>query len=134
MTWARGSIRPATWFDIGRTATWSFWDASTIRSRFGATAIELGEVEAVLEQHMGVQQAVAIVREDTPGDQRLVAYMVSPSVDKVSLADITGWARSKLPEYMVPSALVFLDSLPLTPNGKIDRKALLALDVSDGQF
>jgi amino acid adenylation domain-containing protein len=84
--------------------------------------IELGEIEAVIAEDAGVTQCVAVVREDTPGDQRLVAYLVSAgAVDKDALRER---AREKLPAYMVPSMFTELDELPLTPNGKVDRRAL----------
>jgi amino acid adenylation domain-containing protein len=84
--------------------------------------IELGEIESVLEQQPGVRQAVVIVREDEPGDQRLAAYVVSHVPGNAAALRVALAAR--LPEYMVPSAFVFLDALPLTPNKKVDRKAL----------
>jgi amino acid adenylation domain-containing protein len=86
--------------------------------------IELGEVEAVLSQHTGIKQAVVVVREDTPGDRRLVAYYISQST--IPARELRTFVREKLPPYMVPSAYVFLESFPLTPNGKVNRKALPA--------
>ena len=89
--------------------------------------IELGEIESVLVEHAAVRRAAVIVREDVPGDQRLVAYIVASdggtTIDAESLRSLL---RARLPEYMVPSTLVPLPELPLTPNGKIDRKALPA--------
>ncbi|GGM06075.1 non-ribosomal peptide synthetase [Dactylosporangium sucinum] len=85
--------------------------------------IELGEVEAVLETDPAVQRAVAIVREDRPGDRRLVAYVVGPLPD---VAVLRRRAAEALPDYMVPAAFVALDALPTTPNGKLDRGALPA--------
>ncbi|NNB89170.1 non-ribosomal peptide synthase/polyketide synthase, partial [Corallococcus exiguus] len=82
--------------------------------------IELGEIEATLRTHSGVRDAVALVREDVPGDARLVAYVVAEG-DTEGLRE---HLRRHLPEYMVPSAFVALPALPLTPNGKVDRKAL----------
>ncbi|MFP2934941.1 AMP-binding enzyme, partial [Pyxidicoccus sp. 3LG] len=84
--------------------------------------IELAEVEAALLAHADVGQAVAVVREDVPGDKRLVGYVAAP--ESLDLAVLRAALKQRLPEYMVPSALVRLDTLPLTPNAKVDRKAL----------
>ncbi|MFG2718616.1 amino acid adenylation domain-containing protein, partial [Streptomyces sp. NPDC048416] len=90
--------------------------------------IELGEVESALAGCPGVGQVVVMVREDRPGDRRLVAYVVgSPGVAGVAGLDggaVRAFAGRSLPGYMVPAAVVVLDALPLTPNGKLDRRAL----------
>jgi len=92
--------------------------------------IELGEIETALSQHPVVRRSVVMVREDSPGNKRLVAYVVL-SQDQVSTAsELRSFLREKLPEYMVPSGFVFLESLPLTPNGKVDRRALPVIDQS----
>ncbi|MTJ09880.1 non-ribosomal peptide synthetase [Anabaena sp. UHCC 0204] len=85
--------------------------------------IELGEVEAVLEQHSAVRQCVVMAREDVPENQHLVAYLV---VENTTIDQLRQYLRQKLPEYMIPSAFVFLEFLPLTPNGKVNRRALPA--------
>src|SRR5262249_42617040 len=87
--------------------------------------IELGEIESVLAAQAGIREAVVIAREDTPGDKRLVAYVIAdengtePSALRTAL-------KASLPEYMIPAAFVQLDRLPTTPNGKVDRRALPA--------
>nr|WP_275899245.1 non-ribosomal peptide synthetase [Pyxidicoccus caerfyrddinensis] len=92
--------------------------------------IELGEIESALRQQPQVLDAVVVVREDRPGDKRLVAYVVAREANGVDVAALRLALKEKLPEYMVPTALVVLPALPLNPSGKVDRKALPAPDVS----
>lgn len=100
--------------------------------------IELGEIEAWLREHPQVQDSVVIVREDHPGDRRLVAYFVHSRNQKegdVLPGDeaLRAYLKEHLPDYMMPAAFVSLDTLPLTANGKTDRRKLPAPDWS-GQF
>jgi amino acid adenylation domain-containing protein len=92
--------------------------------------IELGEIASALRQHPMVGEAVVLAREDRPGAKRLVGYLVPSVVPAAGVTvdpdEIRGFVRGRLPAYMVPSALVVMESLPLTPNRKLDRKALPA--------
>ena len=87
--------------------------------------IELGEIETVLNQHPGVKETVVVARaRDSSEEKELVGYIV-PNQDSVaSASDLRSLLRQKLPDYMIPSAFVFLNALPLTPNGKVDRSQL----------
>jgi len=87
--------------------------------------IELQEIEAVLSQHAGVSTSVVVAKQKNEQEKRLVAYVVPSSTGaEVSSEDLRQWLRQKLPEYMVPSSLMVLNSLPLTPNGKVNHAAL----------
>lgn len=102
--------------------------------------IELGEIESVLKTHPSVRETVVVAREDTPGEKRLVAYIVAQvaevdantdaATSSVDGLDLRTYLKTSLPDYMVPAAFVQLDTLPLTANGKIDRKALPVPDQS----
>jgi acyl carrier protein len=88
--------------------------------------IELGEIEAALCAHPAISEAVVVAREDSPGDKRLVAYLVHEQGAGATQGELRAYLRERLPDYMIPSAMVVLESLPLTPNGKVDRRALPA--------
>lgn len=92
--------------------------------------IELGEIESLLERHPGIKQAVAVVREDVPGDQRLVAYLTVKNDAPPTATELRQFLKQQLPAYMVPAGFVVLERFPLTPNGKVDRKALPVPDLS----
>ncbi|MEG4044871.1 amino acid adenylation domain-containing protein [Microcoleus sp. Pol17_C1] len=107
--------------------------------------IELGEIEAVLSQYPAVREAIALVREDNPGDKRLVAYIVAKSELRGGQGDtdpthsefinhLRVFLKQKLPQYMMPSAFVLLEAMPLTPNGKIDRRSLPAPNTNTAEF
>ena len=86
--------------------------------------IEPGEIEAVLGQHPQVREAVIVAQEETPGEKRLVAYVVMHQSCEQTPGELRRFLQGKLPAYMVPSAFMVLEALPLTTNGKIDRLAL----------
>lgn len=91
--------------------------------------IELEEIEAVSIQHPGIKQVVVIVREDRPGDKSLVAYLVAKD-NPPTPSTLRNFLKTKLPDYMIPAAFVFLEAFPLTPNGKLNRRNLPAPDAS----
>jgi amino acid adenylation domain-containing protein len=95
--------------------------------------IELGEIEAALHSHVAVQDAVVTLRADRPGDQRLIAYIVGRGNAPVVGSDLRTYVKTKLPEYMVPTAFVEIEALPLGPNGKLDREALPVPEVTARQ-
>ncbi|NUR59075.1 MAG: amino acid adenylation domain-containing protein [Catenulispora sp.] len=109
-----------------REGTLDFLGRADGQVKIRGVRIELGEIEAALRDQPGVADAVVVVREDSPGDKRLVAYTVGEA-DRSALRPAL---KLRLPDYMVPSAFVRLDTMPLSPNGKLDRRALPAPDVS----
>jgi amino acid adenylation domain-containing protein/non-ribosomal peptide synthase protein (TIGR01720 family) len=86
--------------------------------------IELGEIEAILREHPAVRDAVVVAREDCPGDRRLAAYLVER--EPAGEEELRQWLRRRLPDYMLPAALVTVEALPLTATGKVDRRSLPA--------
>ena len=86
--------------------------------------IEVGEIESVLSAHPAVRECVVVARKDFSGDKRLVAYVVGAAGMAVNVRELRAFTKEKLPEYMIPSSVVILESLPLTPSGKVDRNAL----------
>ena len=86
--------------------------------------IELGEIEGILKQHPDVQEAVVVMRDDTPDNKFLVAYLTATGSSPTLVSELRNVVKQKLPTYMIPTAFVVLDAFPVTPNGKLDRKAL----------
>jgi amino acid adenylation domain-containing protein len=94
--------------------------------------IELGEIEAVLSEHALISQAVVMLRDDG-GNQRFVAYVLSSKLPPADADEVRQYLKQRLPEYMVPAAVVVLRSFPTTPNGKVDRAALPHPDEAPGK-
>jgi amino acid adenylation domain-containing protein len=90
--------------------------------------IELGEIESVLREHESVNEAVVIALEDKGNEKRLAAYVVTAQGASRNISELRNSLKERLPDYMIPSAFVYLDALPLTSHGKIDRRALPAPD------
>ncbi|WP_167315644.1 non-ribosomal peptide synthetase [Nostoc punctiforme] len=88
--------------------------------------IELGEIETALRKHQAVREVIVQAVEESHGEKRLVGYVVLDDKQAVTIGDLQRFLKEKLPEYMVPSAFIFLPALPLTPNGKLDRRSLPA--------
>jgi amino acid adenylation domain-containing protein/thioester reductase-like protein len=95
--------------------------------------IELGEIEAIIAKHLMVKESVVLVREDRPKQQQLVAYVVPELayLNQITSNNLQQFLKEQLPNYMIPSAFVFLESFPITPNGKIDRRALPKPDIQE---
>ena len=96
--------------------------------------IELGEIEGLLAQHPAVWENVVIIREDEPGDKRLVAYVVLKVEQSATVPELRRFLGNQLPSYMIPNTFVLLESLPLTSNGKIDHRALPKPDLDSTQL
>ncbi len=92
--------------------------------------IELGEIEARLMEQKDVEEAIVLAREDTPGDKRLVGYIVAADGRSVDVQAVRDVLKTELPEYMIPAAIVVMDSFPLSANGKVNRKAFPPPDIS----
>ncbi|MEH2109901.1 non-ribosomal peptide synthetase [Nostoc sp.] len=96
--------------------------------------IELTEIETILGQFPGVQKTVVIAREDVPADKHLVAYLVPKQGETFGSEQLLSFLQQKLPEHLLPSAFVMVDSLPLNANGQVDRKALPALNPTNSKI
>lgn len=113
--------------------TMEFLGRSDTQVKIRGFRVELGEVEATLTRHPGVQVAVAEARRDASGEKVLVAYVVPHQDQSLVLAELRAYLQARLPAYMVPSSFVLLDALPTTANGKVDRRRLPELEEQMGQ-
>lgn len=86
--------------------------------------VELGEIETNLMEHHNIKQTVVIAKGDKPEDKKLIAYFIPINTDSINIRNLREFLEEKLPDYMIPSAFVCLESFPVTLNGKIDFKAL----------
>ncbi len=114
----------ARWLPDGGGGAMDFLGRADFQVKVRGHRIELGEIESAIGALPGVRAAAVTLREDTPGDQRLVAYVVRDRSRSVGSDEIKTALRRSLPDYMLPSHVSFLEALPLTPNKKVDRKAL----------
>ncbi|MET0398889.1 MAG: non-ribosomal peptide synthase/polyketide synthase, partial [Longimicrobiaceae bacterium] len=136
---ALGSVPGARLYASGDRVRWlasgelEFLGRVDAQVKIRGFRIEPGEVEAVLAGVPAVRESAVVVREDTPGQKRLVAYFVPREGIEVSTGELRAQLSARLPEYLVPSAFVELESLPLTPNGKLDRRALPAPDFGSSE-
>ncbi|MGW7516150.1 amino acid adenylation domain-containing protein [Streptomyces sp. NPDC054796] len=130
-----GSAAPGRMYRTGDLARWSergeieYLGRTDHQVKLRGQRLEPGEVEAALTADEGVRAAAVLVREDRPGDQRLVGYITPAESGEEGVCDteaLRARLAAQLPDYMVPGALVVLDALPLSPNGKLDRSALPA--------
>ncbi|HEY1724559.1 MAG TPA: amino acid adenylation domain-containing protein [Steroidobacteraceae bacterium] len=130
-------LEPSRMYRTGDLGRWradgniEFLGRNDFQVKLRGFRVELGEIEAQLLRCAGVGEAVAVAREDEPGEKRLVAYVTAQAGAELSAAQLRGELLKALPEHMIPSAFVRLEAMPLTPNGKLDRKALPLPDAAD---
>jgi amino acid adenylation domain-containing protein len=130
----RGSTRIYKTGDMGRRlpdGTIQFEGRKDFQIKIRGFRVELGEVESAIAQYQPVRENVVVAAENGNGDKRLIAYVVPHGPESIN-GDLREFLKRKLPEYMVPSSFVVLDSLPLTASGKLNRRALPAPEGGTG--
>ncbi|MEJ7732667.1 MAG: amino acid adenylation domain-containing protein [Polyangiaceae bacterium] len=135
---AQGAVGTGKLYRTGDVVRWlpsgelEFFRRNDAQVKVRGYRIELGEIEAVMAEHPAVAEAAAVLAEERPGDVRVVGYVVLRPGEEATVTELRKHLRKKLPDYMIPNAVVDLPEMPRTPNGKVDRNALKARSLEGG--
>ena len=125
--------RTGDWGRLRSDGSLEFLGRKDFQVKIRGIRIELGEIEANLNQYPNIRESILIALENKLQDKYLVAYVIMEDEQKANVKQLRKYLKPRLPEYMIPSAFVFLDSFPLTPSGKINRKALPSPDLESNR-